>query len=58
MSTVRKRAQSPVSTCPAGSVLSLVQLNNRMLLLTWWLLGEPLWGDSPGQGVIVTSSRG
>lgn len=39
-------------------MLSLVQLNNRMLLLTWWMLGEPLCGRSPGQGVVVTSSRG
>lgn len=33
---------------PSGSAISLVQLKNRMLLLTRQLLGEPLWGHSPG----------
>ena len=55
---VHSKKQSAVSTYPAGSAISLVQLKNRMLLLTWQLLGEPLWGHSPGWGVVVTSFRG
>lgn len=37
---------------PSWVCLALVQLNNRMLLLTWRLLGEPLWSCYPAQGLL------
>lgn len=52
---VHSEKKSPVSTRLAGFALFLVLLNNRMLLLTCLLLGEPLWGLSLGQGLLSPS---
>lgn len=51
--TCSHETQSPVfSLLPSWFCLCLGQLNNRMLLLTWRLLGEPLLGCSPGQRLL------